>query len=299
MLNSHVLELGQPASVRCLLFAIFTLLLVACSQPTDSTPEDSIAEHPGTFKTVEKKYPNGPLDGYNMYFPPAYETQVDSTFPLIVFLQGGFGIGGPVGDIFRWELPRELQEQTDMETELGQLKLNTFIYVMPHIAQGEYYHAEQGLRQLLDELIDTYRVDARRIYLTGLSRGGHGTWGLASKMPERFAAVAPIAGALQGVRDYEALTTLPIWVAHNRADAKVDYHRSANGVRKLELNGALTFHTTATIAEADYQNHDHIFTSGTNETFAHDAWTEVYNEPRFYKWLLRFQLPAAADNLVD
>ena len=248
------------------------------------------AVHPGTFQTIEKKYPNSAVDGYNLYFPPAYEAHPDTMLPLIVFLQGGLSVGGWVGDIFKWELPRELKESADISSELGQLKRNTFIYVMPHIARGEYYLYVDAFEQLLDELTNQHRIDTSRIYLTGLSRGGFGTWGLASKMPERFAAVAPIAGAPHGVRDYEALAQVPTWAAHNHKDDRVDFLHSENAVRRVERTGGVEFHRTTSVAEVDYLKHDHIFTAGTNSDFPHDAWTAMYNEVNFYKWLLRFEL---------
>ncbi len=283
-----------------LIFVASLFCLTTCNSEGGTSPNRTKQlDHPGTFETVLKQYPNSQIDGYNLYFPPAYEDHQDSTFPLIVFLQGGLGIGGRVEDLFKWELPRELRETTDISTELGQLKLNTFVYVMPHISAGEYYHSDKGFSQLLDEMAKTHRIDTGRIYLTGLSRGGFGTWGLASKMAERFAAIAPIAGAAYGVRDYDALSTLPIWAAHNRADAQVDHYRSANTIRRIEKNAGITFHPSNTIAEVDYQQHDHIFTSGSNPAFEHDAWTEVYNATNFYKWLLRFEREASAEELVD
>jgi predicted peptidase len=101
--------------------------------------------------------------------------------------------------------------------------------------------------------------------------------------------MAPIAGGPDGVSDYQALTTLPIWVAHNIDDEVVDYYKSLRAVRRIEQLTSQKFHRTSTIAEADYRNHDHIFTSGENKAYHHDAWTEMYNEENFYKWLLRFR----------
>lgn len=266
-----------------------TLLLSGCSSQEAGVTDKRETEHPGTFATIIKNYPGSQIDGYNIYLPPAYDEQTDSRFPVIVFLQGGLAVGGKVGDIFKWELPKELRESKNLDTELGQLKLNTFIYLMPHITQGEYYHSDKGLALLLEEFAEKYRIDNTRIYLTGLSRGGYGTWGLASKMPERFAAIAPIAGSAVGVRNFSTLADLPIWASHNIADEKVHHYSTATAIQKLEKSGSPIFHQTQTVAEVDYLQHDHIFTSGKNPTYEHDAWTEMYNNVNFYKWLLRFQ----------
>ncbi|MEO1417990.1 MAG: prolyl oligopeptidase family serine peptidase [Bacteroidota bacterium] len=242
----------------------------------------------GTFYTVEKMYPDSRLDGYNLYLPPSYDAD-SSDFPVIVFLQGGLGVGGEVDIIFNWALPRILKETQTLTTDLDRMRMNTFVYVMPHIQKGQFYENVPAISQMLDELISTYRIDPRRIYLTGLSRGGHGTWGVASKMPERFAAIVPICGDQQGVTDYQSLAELPIWAAHNPKDNIVKYDYTQSAVAKIEALSKTNFHQSKSIAAADWENHKRIFTSSSNPKKPHDAWTEVYNDMGFYRWLLRFQ----------
>jgi len=267
---------------------LFYMTIAGCGESSKAIKSEASQDHPGTFLSIEKQFSNSQVDGYNLYIPRSC-TADSKPFPLIVFLQGGFGIGGKVEAILKWELPKELKESTALETELEQLKLNTFVYVMPHISTGEYYHSTVGIDQIIDEVTKQYNIDEERIYLTGLSRGGHGTWGVASKIPERFAAIAPIAGNTLGVTDFKILKDLPIWAAHNIEDESVDYSRTENAVRRLEQLSERKFHQTSTVAEADYLQHDRIFTSGANSTYEHDAWTEMYNEVNFYKWLLRFR----------
>lgn len=125
--------------------------------------------------------------------------------------------------------------------------------------------------------------------MTGLSRGGHGTWGVASRMPDKFAAVAPICGAAHGIADYVNLAKIPILTAHNIFDRTVDYNETKNTVHKIEEISGKTFSQSKSIYEMDYKNHDLIFISGEGEQKGHDAWTEVYNNVNFYKWLLRFR----------
>lgn len=276
------------ARVSSVLSFFLLVGMLGCGAPTQTTEQVDEPEHPGTFHTIKKQFSNSQVDGYNLYVPRTC-TAESAPFPLIVFLQGGFGIGGKVEAIFNWELPKELKETHTLDSELDTLKLNTFVYVMPHITSGEYYHGTAGIQQIIDEVLEQYNIDASRIYLTGLSRGGFGTWGIASKIPERFAAIAPIAGNTLGVTDFEAFLDLPIWTAHNIEDERVDYTRTENAVRKLERLSEVKFHRTSTIAEADYLQHDRIFTSGANPSFEHDAWTEMYNEVAFFKWLLKYQ----------
>lgn len=289
---SSDLPVNQKKPLGALVFSVISLLVIlgimGCGTSEQSPEQEEELDHPGTFLTIEKQFPNSQVDGYNLYIPRSC-TAASKPFPLIVFLQGGFGIGGKVDAIFKWELPKELKETYTLASELDQLKLNTFVYVMPHITSGEYYHGTAGIDQVIDEVVEQYNIDEERIYLTGLSRGGHGTWGVASKIPERFAAIAPIAGKTLGTTDFETLKDLPIWTAHNIEDESVDYSRTENAVRKLERLSEGKFHQTSTVAEADYLQHDHIFTSGANPAHEHDAWTEMYNAVNFYKWLLRFR----------
>ncbi|MEO0469767.1 MAG: alpha/beta hydrolase-fold protein [Bacteroidota bacterium] len=244
--------------------------------------------HPGRFITVEKQFGDSRIDGYNLYIPDLC-TKRSKSFPVIVFLQGGLGVGDEVNKIFNWALPKELKEADQSNPELYDLKLKRFVYVMPHISQGQFYENTHALKRILEEVSETWNVDKRRIYLTGLSRGGHGSWGVASRMPDVFAAVAPICGAAHGIENYANLGSLPIWTSHNLADGVVDYQETKETVAKIENLTGKSFYHSQTIAETDYETHDRIFTSGTNESKSHDAWTEMYNDVRFYRWLLRFR----------
>lgn len=266
-------------------FVAINILVISNGLNAQNIEKDT---HPGKFYTIEKSYKNSNVDGYNLYIPNSC-TNESMAFPIIVFLQGGLGVGGKVDAIFNWELPKELKETKDLGSELNVLKLNTFIYVMPHISKGQFYENVDAIRKVIKEVSGNYNVDEHRIYLTGLSRGGHGTWSVASKMPEIFAAMAPICGASHGIDDYGNLAEIPIWTAHNISDNSVNYSETKNTVLKIEEISGKKFSQTKTISEADYKNNDLIFTSGNNDKKDHDAWTEMYNEVNFYKWLLRFK----------
>lgn len=246
-----------------------------------------IDSHPGKSYTIERNFENSNVDGYNLYIPNSC-TNDSKSFPVIVFLQGGLGVGGKVEAIFNWSLPKELKETKELGSELKELKLNTFVYIMPHISKGQFYQTVDAIKKVIEEVSRKYNVDEHRIYLTGLSRGGHGTWGVASKMPEMFAAIAPICGASHGIDNYGNLTEIPIWTAHNISDKNVNYNETKNTVQKIEEISDKRFSRTKTISEADYKNNDLIFTSGEGDQKGHNAWNEVYNNVNFYKWLLRF-----------
>ena len=119
---------------------------------------------------------------------------------------------------------------------------------------------------LLDELSSKYKVDADRIYVTGLSMGGFGSWRLAAYAPDRLAAIAPICG---GGEKYWArrFAHLPVWAFHGAKDTGVPPERSRMMVGELKKKGGnpkLTIYPEA----------------------GHDSWTQTYNNPKFYEWLL-------------
>ena len=110
-----------------------------------------------------------------------------------------------------------------------------FIVVSPQ-SPGRGWNPET-LNALLDRIILDYRVDRDRVYLTGLSMGGYGTWALAAAHPERFAAIAPICGG-GNPKDASKLKDLPIWVFHGAKDPTVPLARSQEMVDALKEAGS-------------------------------------------------------------
>jgi len=147
-----------------------------------------------------------------------------------------------------------------------------FVVVSPQCPEGVVWDSE-ALLAMLDEVTHRLRIDEKRVYLTGLSMGGFGTWNLIGKAPERFAAAAPICGG-GNTRDFllpksrEALQTLPIWVFHGGQDDVVELEESQRLVNffqnRLKSDIQLTIYPEA----------------------GHDSWTETYNNPKLYEWFL-------------
>jgi predicted peptidase len=122
------------------------------------------------------------------------------------------------------------------------------------------------LNDLLQEIIRMHRVDRQRIYLTGLSMGGYGTWSLAMAYPDTFAALAPVCGGGDPGR-VGRIKHLPIWVFHGAKDDIVPFEESESMVKALRRAG-----------------NDVRFTVYPDAR--HDSWTETYNNPRLYEWFL-------------
>lgn len=128
---------------------------------------------------------------------------------------------------------------------------------------------EEDLLDMIDHVMENYQTDENRLYLTGLSYGGFGTWYMASKHPELFAAASPIVG--WGHPDLMAPIAeenLPLWVFSGGRDPVVEKRYFLPGLNKLEALG----HT-----ELRYTIH---------EDMSHDAWTRVYSGDDLYTWLL-------------
>lgn len=120
---------------------------------------------------------------------------------------------------------------------------------------------------LIDHISTVYRVDAQKIYVTGLSMGGYGTWELAKKYPDRFAAAAPICGG-GSIKGIERLKDVPVWAFHGEKDDVVPLDEGEKMVQALQDVGGnvkLTVYPDA----------------------AHDSWTDTYRNPDLYTWLLQ------------
>lgn len=133
---------------------------------------------------------------------------------------------------------------------------------------------ETDLISMLARVEREYQVDSRRLYLTGLSYGGFGTWYIASKHPERFAAIAPVVG--WGHPDLMAPIAearLPLWAFAAGRDPVVSIEHFYPGLNELETLGHPAVRFT---------NH---------EDMGHDAWVRVYQSDDLYQWLLEQKRP--------
>jgi predicted peptidase len=142
---------------------------------------------------------------YLVYLPPDYDAT--QTYPLILFLHGAGERGDDVNRITVTGLPQRLDEGRDIR----------FIVVSPQCPEDDWWSVYRFLlNALLDHVMATYPIDQKRVYLTGLSMGGYGTWEMAFKYPQRFAAIAPICGGLLWAMPPEkvapVLKDMPAWV---------------------------------------------------------------------------------------
>lgn len=190
---------------------------------------------------------------YWLYLPPGYEEQDD--WPLVIFLHGSGERGTDLNQVKRHGPPKEIAAG----------KTFPFVMVAPQCPRWQRWQPE-SIHDLTRQIVERYKIDPKRVYLTGLSMGGIGTWEAAMAAPDLYAAIAPICGG-GNEANVAAIKDLPIWVFHGAKDAVVPLGESQKLVDALEALGSDVKFTV--YAEAD-----------------HDSWTETYANPALYAWLL-------------
>lgn len=203
----------QPTTPALIALVMIAILPWGCSADAGTTESGELRQS----HTAEYRLP------YVLTLPAGHGDQTDQRWPLVVHLHGGAARGDDVDELLDYP-PVKI---------LARKKL-PFVIVSPLCPEHEYWdrHAE-AVRLLIDELIATRSVDPERVYLMGQSMGGYGTWYLAHRFPERFAAIAPIAAP--GVPWWTFnLGDLPVWVFHGAKDDVVPVSNAHAMVAALE-----------------------------------------------------------------
>jgi len=250
------------------LFAFFFLLGAICSSLLAQEPmPDSVQQTKSFQRTITKKV----SAEYLLFLPRDYKPRGSRKWPLILFLHGSGERGTKVWQVAQHGPPKIVRAKPDFP----------FIVVSPQCPEGEHWQNDV-LLALLDEVAAKYKVDPKRIYLTGLSMGGFGTWNLGLSNPERFAAIAPICGGgdiitilLADPKKQGALKTLPVWAFHGGKDPVVhleESERMVNALKHFGNDAKLTVYPDA----------------------GHDSWTETYNNKELYDWFLKHERETAS-----
>ena len=156
--------------------------------------------------------------------------QKDS-WPLLLFLHGS-GERGENLDRVKVHGPPKL---------IAAGKEFPFIVVSPQCPSRSRGWQPHELSALLDDIVEKYKVDKDRIYITGLSMGGFGTWSLAGFSPDRFAALVPICGG-GDPNTARRLARMAVWVFHGGKDPTVPLKRSEEMVEALKGGGQRHVH---------------------------------------------------------
>ncbi len=209
--------------------------------------------------------------------------EADQKYPLVLFLHGA----GERGD------NNEAQLVHGMKDFAKRQETNPAFVIAPQCPSGKKWvevdwsgdrhtmpeQPSESLalcRELIDSMIKDLPIDTSRIYVTGLSMGGYGTFDAATRWPELFAAAAPVCGGGDDAESAIAkLKSVPLWIAHGDADRAVSVERSRMMVSALKKVGV----------EPHYIEMPKV---------GHDSWTATYSNDEFHKWLFSQQRKEAA-----
>lgn len=178
-------------------------------------------------------------------------------YPLLVFLHGSGERGTDL----------ELVKNHSPFTYSNLIKSPVAI-LAPQCPENVWWNTE-SVYNLIIEISSKYNIDKSRIYLTGLSMGGWGTWKLAEEHPDLFAAIAPVCAPADRtmVIDAEKLKNLPIRIFHGALDDVVLPTESIDMFREI-------IKTNKNVEMTLFPNDNH------------NSWDSTYSNPAFYEWIL-------------
>lgn len=196
--------------------------------------------------------------GYLLYLPETYG-KADAKSPLLLFLHGAGERGTDLSLVTIHGPPKMISQGQHLP----------FVVVSPQCPEKQIWNVKL-LLALLDDLEARYSIDRDRVYVSGLSMGGVGTWALIAAEPDRFAAAVPVCGHSHPLAAPHA-ARVSTWVVVGDRDARLLVGNSLGMVNSLQA------------MQADVK-----FTlySGVG----HDSWTQTYGTPELYEWMLRHRV---------
>ncbi|WP_158976740.1 PHB depolymerase family esterase [Cellulophaga sp. L1A9] len=219
---------------------LFTLQFISCAA------QSTLVE--GALETVVTKEIN-----YYLYYPEGYEAKSKEKYGMLLFLHGAGSI------------PTEVTQEMLPPDALIDGTAYPFLILVPQLREPNKMWNTAGVMQLLDTIIAQNNIDEKKVYLSGLSRGGAAAWDLAIEYPEKFAALAVVCGMAPTPYAHWIDKSLPIKVFHGRKDTIIPYTESEEMVNRLK---SLGYNVTLT----SYDN------------YGHAIWDVVYKNPDLFKW---------------
>lgn len=203
------------------------------------------------------------------------------SFPLLIFLHGS-GERGTDNE-------SQIKHISDLALDPKYRGKYPCYILAPQCPKGELWaeHNKDGstkptptrpmqlVIELIDKICTDFPIDKSRIYITGLSMGGYGTWDLLVRYPNKFAAAVPVCGG--GDEKLAAkIKHVPVWAFHGAKDDVVHPRRSRTMVRALQDAGGTPGYT-------EYPD------------IGHDSWVQAYQEPHLLPWLFKQKLAVSSD----
>ena len=248
-----MIEIDAP-KIRLLFRLVITALALV-------VPGQIIAakSKPGTQAAQELKIKVGNKEttvSYWIFLPKSYDKKKD--WPLMLFLHGAGERGSDLNQVKKWGPPKRVGEEKNFP----------FVVISPQCPKNKRWDPMQ-LHSLVEHVAASHKIDRLRMYCTGLSMGGYGTWAMIAKYPKLFAAVAPICGG-GDPSTAKKITEIPIWAFHGGADRVVPPLHSQAMIDAVKKAGGTMAKLT-------------IY-PGVN----HNSWSKTYANDKVYEWLLSY-----------
>ncbi|WKN42320.1 PA14 domain-containing protein [Tunicatimonas pelagia] len=231
----------------------FTLLLssLLMSLIGFAGPGDQVAKPQGSTSAAF---------GYYEYLPTNYNSS--DKFPVLIFLHGIGEKGNgttQLNRVLRVGPPKEINDGRDFP----------FIVISPQRFNG--WWGADAVKFYVDYIVENYNIDEDRIYLTGISSGGHGVWAYSAKYPDKVAAAVPIAGSGVG-QNYCELAKIPVWAFHGENDRTVAPSNSITPIQEINK--------CSDVVEAKLTLYPGV---------GHNSWSRTYSGSAghdIYSWML-------------
>ena len=214
---------------------------------------------------------DGKTQQYRLMKPDNYDPQ--TKYPLVLFLHGA----GECGKDNEKQLVHGVAEFA----KEGNRKKHPCFLIAPQCPNMKLgwsdFRAKPGTSakgqsepgrlavELVESIQKEYSIDPNRLYITGLSMGGFGTWDIITRHPDMFAAAVPICGGGDPTKA-DKIAKLPIWVFHGGADNVVNPERSREMVEAIKKAGG----------NAKYTEYPKV---------GHNSWVKAYQDADMHNWL--------------
>jgi predicted peptidase len=256
---------SMPMKVACQACLVLAIIFsVGCGVPGGGRPPVDGALPPGRHRQAFEDRINKTVGCEYWLFLPAGYGKVRQEWPVILFLDGSSCCGDDLEQVKSFPTSDALSPPAKMVKDVESFP---FLVVSPQYCD-EFGQADlDAPLALLDYIISHFDVDPERVYLTGLSMGGFGSWALGCRHPERFAAIAPLCGGGSTAKACN-LKNVPVWAFHGAQDKFVPVSRSEEMVNAVKACGG----------DARLTVYPEV---------GHKVWKVAYKDQELYDWFLR------------
>jgi pimeloyl-ACP methyl ester carboxylesterase len=225
------------------------------------TPE-GILERDLRFRNGNNRHPAEATYPYLPWLPKEYQSDTVKRWPLIIYLHGGSTRGTNLKRLYDAGIPDQLYRGREFP----------FIIISPLCPKHIRWSTDNWFGNFWSDITTRYRIDSTRVYVSGQSLGGSGSWYLAARYPDKIAAIAPISG-FTNESDYlrrhlSDLFTIPVWAFHGMADDVVPFEESSGIINTIRDRGT-----------------EVLFTADSSA--GHGLSWQVYPGRELYEWFLR------------